>query len=265
MSDLQKEKATVEVASMRINGIEFDGETIAAESTYHAHALDPLDAARRALAVRELLRQRAGELGLIRESEPFDDQTIDTLLERELTHVPDADREACERYYERHVMRFRRNEIVYASHILFAVTSGVPLVPMRRRAEAVLAGVLAQPGTFEAVAREMSNCPSAEVGGSLGQLMRRDVVPEFAAAVFDTQETGVLRRLVNTRFGFHIVRADRRVQGNTIPFAEVADEIAAFLSEQVRRNAMRQYLSILAGGARLEGVDLGGANGPLVQ
>ncbi|PPK46092.1 peptidyl-prolyl cis-trans isomerase C [Trinickia symbiotica] len=265
MIDKLRTQSGLAAGCMCINGVEFDAETIAAESAYHAQAPDPLEAARRALAVRELLRQRAVALGLIGEDAPIGDETIDALLARELTHLPDADREACERYHERHAARFRRNEIVYASHILFALTNGVPLAPLRQRAEAALAGVLAAPATFEAVAREMSNCPSAGMGGSLGQLMRGDAVPEFESALFDTRDVGVLRRLVNTRFGFHIVRVDRRVEGDTIPFAELAGAIAAFLSEQVRRNAMRQYLSVLAGGARLDGVELRGTNSPLVQ
>lgn len=265
MSNELEIRSRPDAGCVRINGIELDAVTITSESAYHAHASDPLDAARRALAVRELLRQRAVTLGLIGEGALIDDDTIDALLLCELTHIPDADREACERYYAHHAARFRRNEIVYASHILFAVTNGVPLVPLRGRAEAALASMLAAPETFEAVAREMSNCPSAGVGGSLGELMRGDTVPEFESAVFDTQDIGVLRRLVNTRFGFHIVRVERRVEGDTIPFAEVASSIAAFLSERVRRNAIRQYLSILAGSARLDGVELGGVNSPLVQ
>ena len=265
MTDVLENKARLDAGRLRSNGVEFDGETIAAESAYYANAQDPFDAARRALAMRELLRQRAAELGLIGENEPIEDEVLEALLARELTHVPNPDREACERYYGRNAARFRRNEIIYASHILFAVTNGVPLVPLRRRAEAVLADVLGAPCTFEAVARELSNCPSAGVGGSLGQLLRGDAVPEFESAVFDTQDVGVLRRLVNTRFGFHIVRVDRRVEGETIAFDEVAGAIAAFLSEQVRRKAIRQYVWILAGGAHIEGLDLGGANGPLVQ
>jgi peptidyl-prolyl cis-trans isomerase C len=266
MSDVQEAAAQAEVAvCVRINGVELDANAIAAESAYHADASDPLEAARRALVVRELLRQRAVGLGLIDEHAQIDDDTIDTLLAREVTHVPDANREACERYYAHHATRFRRNAIVYASHILFAVTQGVPLVALRRRAEAALADVLAAPETFEHVARELSNCPSADVGGSLGQLTRGDTVPEFEAAVFDTTDVGLMRRLVNTRFGFHIVRVDRRVEGQIMPFDEVASTIAAFLSNQVRRNATRQYVSVLAGGARIEGVALNGANGPLVQ
>ncbi|MDA5592055.1 peptidylprolyl isomerase [Burkholderia pseudomallei] len=114
-------------------------------------------------------------------------------------------------------------------------------------------------------ARALSNCPSAQVGGSLGQLLRGDSVPEFDAAVFDTTDSGVLPRLVNTRFGFHIVRIERRVPGDPVPFDAVAAEIAAFLAERVRHKAIQQYVTILASGARIEGVALGDANGPLVQ
>lgn len=250
---------------LSVNGIAIGDEAVSAESEHHDDAHDPLDAARRALVVRELLRQRAVALALIADGAPFDDAALDGLLERELTHVPEPDGADCERYYAQHPARFRRNDIVYASHILFAVTDRVPLAPLRGRAEAALTGVVAAPETFESVARASSNCPSAAVGGSLGQLLRGDTVPEFEAALFESDGLGVLPRLVNTRYGFHIVRIERRVAGEAVPFDEVAERIGAFLAERVRRNAMRQYVAILAGGARIEGIVLDGANGPLVQ
>ncbi|PFH20890.1 peptidylprolyl isomerase [Burkholderia sp. JKS000303] len=262
MNDVLPEVATVPLI---INGVEIDAASIAAEAEHYDDAADPLDAARHALAVRELLRQRAVSLALIDEGAPLDDAAVDALLERELTHVPEPDRADCERYYAQHPARFRRNDIVYASHVLFAVTDRVPLAPLRQRAESALADVVAAPDTFEAVARASSNCPSAQVGGSLGQLLRGDTVPEFEAALFDSEGIGVLPKLVNTRFGFHIVRIERRVPGDTVPFDEAADPIAAYLSERVRERAMRQYVAILAGGARVEGVSFDGANGPLVQ
>ncbi|RQT28623.1 peptidylprolyl isomerase [Burkholderia contaminans] len=252
-------------AALRINGIAIDGAAVAAEAAHHGDAPDPFDAARRALAVRELLRQRAVSLALLDEGAPLDDAAVDALLARELTHVPEPDRADCERYYAQHPARFRRNDIVYASHVLFAVTDRVPLAPLRQRAEAALADVVAAPDTFEALARASSNCPSAEVGGSLGQLLRGDTVPEFEAALFDTDGIGVLPKLVNTRFGFHIVRIERRVPGDAVPFDEAAAQIAAYLSARVRERAMRQYVAVLAGGARVEGVAFDGANGPLVQ
>ncbi|TCW82221.1 peptidylprolyl isomerase [Burkholderia sp. SRS-46] len=252
-------------ASLGVNGVAIDEAAIVAECAHHDDAADPRDAARQALAVRELLRQRAVALGLVAHGAPLDDAALDALLERELTHVPEPSRADCEHYYARHPARFRRNDIVYASHILFAVTDRVPLAPLRQRAEAALAGVLAAPDTFEALARASSNCPSAALGGSLGQLLRGDTVPEFETALFDSDALGVLPRLVNTRFGFHVVRVERRVPGDAVPFDEVGARIAAFLAQRVRRNAMRQYVAILAGGARIEGVALEGANGPLVQ
>lgn len=262
MNDVLSEVAT---APLTINGVGIDAAAIAAEAEHHGAARDPLDAARRALAVRELLRQRAVALALLDERAPLDDAAVDALLERELTHVPDPDRAACERYYARHPARFRRNDIVHASHVLFAMTDRMPLAPLRQRAEQVLADVVAAPDTFEAVARASSNCPSAEMGGSLGQLLRGGTVPELEAALFDTDGIGVLPTLVNTRFGFHIVRVERRVPGDAVPFEAAADQIAAYLAARVRRQAMRQYVAILAGGACVEGIEFDGANGPLVQ
>ncbi|AOJ83846.1 peptidylprolyl isomerase [Burkholderia savannae] len=252
-------------ARVSVNGVEIGAAEIADERAHHADAGDPLDAARRVLVVRELLRQRAIALGLCPEGAPLDDDALDALLERELTHLPQPAREDCERYYRNHAARFRRRDIAYASHILFAVTDATPLAPLRREAEATLARVLADPQTFEALARELSNCPSASVGGSLGQLLRGDSAPEFEAAVFDAPDLGVLPRLVNTRFGFHIVRIERRVPGDPVPFDAVAADIAAFLAERVRHKAIQQYVTILASGARIEGVAFGDANGPLVQ
>ncbi|RZF28449.1 peptidylprolyl isomerase [Paraburkholderia sp. UYCP14C] len=251
-------------ATLSVNGVEIDAAAIAEEAGHHADAADALAASRRALAIRELLRQRACALELIEDAIPLDDAALDRLLQRELS-VPAATRADCERYYASHEARFRRNEIVYASHILFAVTGHTPLALIRGKAEATLGAVLAAPDSFEAVARDVSNCPSGAVGGSLGQLLRGDSVPEFERAVFDTQETGMLPRLVNTRFGFHIVRIERRVPGTLMAFEDVETQIAGFLDERVRHKAMQQYISILASRARIEGVELGETNGPLVQ
>ncbi|MCA3840882.1 MAG: peptidylprolyl isomerase, partial [Burkholderia sp.] len=125
--------------ALRINGVAIGDEAIAAEAAHHGDAPDPLDAARRSLAVRELLRQRAVSLALLDEGAPLDDAAVDALLERELTHLPEPDRADCERYYAQHPARFRRNDIVYASHVLFAMTDRVPLAPLRQRAEQALA------------------------------------------------------------------------------------------------------------------------------
>ncbi|MFC5430638.1 peptidylprolyl isomerase [Paraburkholderia denitrificans] len=248
----------------RVNDVEISAATIDAESSNYTNTPDPALAARRALVVQELLRQRAAALELIAPDGTLDDDTLETLLGREL-RVPEATREDCARYYEQNPTRFVRNELVFASHILFAVTERVPVTFLRQKAEETLHQLLHAPDTFEAAAGELSNCPSSGVGGSLGQLARGDTVPEFEAALFDCTDVGILPHVVRTRFGFHLVRVDRRVPGVPVSFEDAADDIARYLSERVRNKAIQQYVSILASEASLENAALEAATSPLVQ
>jgi peptidyl-prolyl cis-trans isomerase C len=264
MSTIQEVVLSEAAAPAWVNGVEITSQSIDEEREHHADDDDPPAAARCALVIRELLRQRAAALELLADGAVLDDATLDTLLERELV-VPLPTPDDCERYYRNHAARFRRNDIVYASHILVAVTGRAPLALIRQKAEETLQQVLAAPESFEALARSVSNCPSAGVDGSLGQLLRGDSVPEFEGALFDSPDTGILPRLVKTRFGFHIVRVERRVAGEPVPFDTVQAEIARFLTECVQHKAMQQYVSILASQAKLEGIELGETNGPLVQ
>ena len=115
------------------------------------------------------------------------------------------------------------------------------------------------------MARELSNCPSGQHRGNLGQLARGDVVAEFETALFQFGPPGILRSLVKTRFGFHIVAIDKRILGNNVPFELVQVQIAERLRSKVEERALRQYISMLAGRAEVHGVNLAGSASPLVQ
>jgi peptidyl-prolyl cis-trans isomerase C len=163
-------------------------------------------------AVRELLRQRALALGLL-PSENADDDAIDAAIERLLAQeapVPRPTDKECRRYYEAHRQEFSSGDLVYARHILFQVTPLAPVAENRARAENSLIEVLREPESFERLARELSNCPSGQQGGILGLIARGDTAPEFEQAVFRNGPTGILRELVRTRYGFHIVAVDQR-------------------------------------------------------
>ena len=218
-------------------------------------------------AARELLRQRAVAIGLLDAAtadEAKADQAIEELLAREVV-TPAPTEEECRRYYETHPREFQSGDLVHARHILFQVTSSVPVPEIRARAERTLNELLRQPDRFDAVARESSNCPSGQHGGNLGQIGRGETVPEFARVLFRLGPTGILRELVKTRYGFHIVAVDRRIPGDTLPFDAVHERIAERFKAMVEERALRQYISILAGDAEIVGVDLQGAKTPLVQ
>jgi len=218
-------------------------------------------------AVRELLRQRAITVGVL-SPDTDENEAIGAAIERLLADevsVPSPTETECRRYYDNHLADFRSGDLVHARHILFQITPSVSVPEIRARAERALAELLAEPDRFAAMARELSNCPSGQHGGSLGQVGRDDTVPEFERALFRLDANGILRELVKTRHGFHIVAVDQNIPGKTLPFELARNQVAERLKAGVEARALRQYISILAGQAEIVGVDLSGAETPLVQ
>jgi peptidyl-prolyl cis-trans isomerase C len=217
-------------------------------------------------AAWELLRQRAIAVGLLDEgaAEELANDAIELLLDREVA-TPEPTLEECRRWYDAHPQAFAAGELVHARHILFAVVPGTPVEPLRRKAEAVLHELQHHPERFARHAGEMSNCPSGAQGGVLGQLARGDCAGEFERELFQPGQQGILRRLVQTRYGFHIVAVDGYVPGHRLPFEAVREKVANAMTQAVWQRALVQYVGVLAGEARLEDVDLGAAASPLVQ
>jgi peptidyl-prolyl cis-trans isomerase C len=133
------------------------------------------------------------------------------------------------------------------------------------QAEAVLAEVQAHPGRFESMARDLSACPSASNGGRLGQVARGDTTPEFEAAMVSLAAGQICPHVVRTRYGVHVVRLDRKIEGMVLPFEHVRERIASYLEASSSRRAAAQYVALLAGQARISGCDIAGASSPLVQ
>ena len=250
----------------RVNGVALHGpaEAIAPEAS-------------RQRACTELLRQAAqcasllgtddapGIDGAISEAATA---AIEALLEREL-RVPEPSDEACRRYHAAQAVKYAAGERVRLRHILFAVTPGVDVVALRKRAEGTLVDVRCHDGTagdgFADAARTLSNCPSGAEGGDLGWVEAKDCAPEFAREIFGKADVGVLPRLVHSRFGLHVVEVQVREPGVVPAFAAVRGAMAVALRQQGFVTALRQYLQVLAGAAIVEGVDLEGTDRPLVQ
>ena len=228
-------------------------------------------------ACTELLRQAAQAAGLLDAADASSadgvisdaaSRAIEALLEREL-HLPEPSDEACRRHYAAHESSYRTGERVRARHILFAVTPGVDVAALRKRAEPVFLDVRCHDGKssdrFAAAARRWSNCPSGAEGGELGWLEAGDCAPEFARELFGHVEVGVLPRLVHSRFGLHVVEVLERAPGTAQPFASVRGAVALSLRQQAYVTALRQYLRLLAGQAQVEGVGLEASETPLVR
>jgi len=253
-----------EAASVNGRAIHTPGEALSAEEL-------------RQRACTELLRQAAQAAGLLdaEDEAPADGvisesaaDAIQKLLDREVA-VPEPSEADCRRHHAAHSGSYQTGERVHARHILFAVTAGMDLPALRRRAEIALLDVRCHDGksagVFASAARELSNCPSAANGGDLGWLNAEDCAPEFARELFGRSEVGVLPRLVHSRFGLHVVEVLAREPGQAQSFEAVRGAVANSLRQQTFVTALRQYLSLLAGQADIRGIDLDAADTPLVQ
>jgi peptidyl-prolyl cis-trans isomerase C len=262
--------------TIAVNGTVIPHAAIAREVQNHP-AENPAEAwaeATRALIVRELLMQQALRLGIEAQShedkdgrrETDEEALLRTLLDRELS-VPNADETSCRRYYDKNLSRFRSADLFEAAHILFSADQrdAVAFAAARDSANAALELLLARPDSFPALARELSTCSSSRDGGHLGQLTRDQVTPEFTAALDGLAPGEITAKPVETPYGVHIIRLDRRIEGRTLPFDTVRERIAAHLTDSVWRRAVAQYISLLAGQATITGFDFGGADTPLVQ
>jgi peptidyl-prolyl cis-trans isomerase C len=126
----------------------------------------------------------------------------------------------------------------------------------RSAAGAALAILREHPERFAELARAHSACPSAAQGGNLGQITSGETTPEFEQALIALAPGDMSPEPVATRYGFHVVRLDRKHEGRELPFEQVADRIAEYLQESVRRRAVAQYIARLAAAAQIDGVEL---------
>lgn len=261
--------------TVSVNGTVIAREVIAREVQNHP-AEKPIlawQAAARALVVRELLLQEAVRLGIEAQSlqdpegrrETAEEAAMRVLIEQEVV-TPEPDEPACLRFYEQNRQRFRAGELYEAAHILIAARQGDTTARSKARATAdtILSAVKAEPALFAEFARSHSDCKtSAQEGGRLGQLTRGQTVAEFEAALQRMQPGEIA--VVETRYGYHVVRLDRHAPGQLLPFELARERIADYLATSVRHRALAQYVAVLAGRSEITGVALAAAASPLLQ
>lgn len=142
--------------------------------------------------------------------------------------VSDAEVKA---WYDGHQEQYSQPEERRASHILLSTDAG-DKAKIKTEAEALLVEVQKNPGRFAELAKQHSKDPgSASKGGDLGFFTKGMMVKSFDDAVFSLKE-GELSGLVETDFGFHIIKVTGIKPAKLKALAEVKAEIAADLKRQ---------------------------------
>jgi peptidyl-prolyl cis-trans isomerase C len=269
-----REVASAERRSVSVDGVEIGYAEIARETQHHP-AAKPVEAwlaAARALAVRELLFQEACRLAIVPaprsdaegRRETDEEALVRHLVEREVV-TPVAGEAECRRYYDNNRSRFRTPDLHEVRHILLAAPDDPGSRASAREKAMHLIGMLkGEPAHFAELAALHSACPSGKTGGCLGQIGSGQTVPEFEAALGSLPVGAISAAPVETRYGFHIVLVERRIDGCDLPYEAVRSRIASWLEEKARRSAIRQYIALLASRADIRGIDLGAGRGALV-
>lgn len=253
--------------SMRVNGVEIAEHLILAEAQNHpaGNPGEALEQAARALVIRQLLLSRAAELELIstpardedgrRETE--EDAVIRAVIEQE-ARAPSATEEECRRYFDNNRQRFTSEPLWEACHILISAdpSDRAAREIARKTAEGLIATLRQKTVAFASLAAEFSACPSAPQGGNLGQLSPGSTVPEFEAALERLSAGEIVANPVESRYGFHIIRLDRKIEAQPLPFDMVRETIAGWLEAAAWSKSVSQYIGLLAAGAEIEGIDL---------
>lgn len=170
--------------------------------------------------------------------------------------------EDLQKYYDAHTADFKVPESAKASHILIRTPPPGPdgkpdakgVEAARAKADDILKKLRAG-ADFAAMAKKESQDPgSAQKGGDLGSFARGAMVAEFDKAAF-SQPVGKIGDLVQSQFGFHIIKVESRQEAHTKPFADVKDDIAGRLAQEAASSRVDALAGKLLADARAQGLD----------
>jgi peptidyl-prolyl cis-trans isomerase C len=156
-------------------------------------------------------------------------------------------------FYEKNPDKFQQPETVHAAHILVIVPQGSDeKAKAALKAKALEALKAARSGQdFATLARKYSDDGSAQHGGDLGFFPRGQMVPAFEQAAF-ALKPGEISDLVETPFGFHIIKMIERRPGGTVPFAQVAPKIQEYLENQAQSEKAKAFVDTLKAKGKIE-------------
>ncbi len=139
-------------------------------------------------------------------------------------------------FFDKNVSRFGGNVSREASHILVASNASASAeqqAAARKKAEALRADLLKNPSRFAEIAQQSSDDPgSKSAGGKLGPITPGTMVKPFEDATFALTTVGAISPVVQTEFGFHIIKLDK-IDGKQPTLADVHTAVLRAYQEEL--------------------------------
>ena len=189
---------------------------------------------------------------------------VEELIKKQTAHIKEATDKDVEEFYNDNTERFKQPERVRASHVLIKVGAEdtEQIKSEKRRKIEKIEMDIKQGGDFAAIASEYSDCPSKKNGGDLGFFSRGQMVKPFEDSAF-ALKPGEISGVVETKFGYHVIKLNEREAARTIPLNEVRDDIADYLDRMKQQEEIKKYISGLHDAAKIEYADSALAAKPL--
>jgi len=181
--------------------------------------------------------------------------SIRRLLDQEVAaaRIAVSDQEVHDLYASRPEL-FMEPEQVRVRHVLVGTRPEASVAERekaRRAAERLLAAARRKGADFAALARKHSADPSAPSGGDLGFISRGQMVGPFEDAAFALRP-GEISPVVETIFGFHVIKAEERRAAVQIPEAEAREQIRKKLLGEKVEAVLKERIAALRAAARIE-------------
>ena len=201
----------------------------------------------------QALKQQNKTVDMLK-TEARSSMAIQKMLEETLAGKIAVTPQQAQDFYDKNPDQFKRPEQVRASHILITVPQGADVAAKaaaKRKAEGVLKQVKAG-GDFAALAKDNSQDPGSAVnGGDLGFFQRGQMVPPFDEAAF-TMKPGSTSDLVETQFGYHIIRVMEKKEAGTVTIDEVRPQLEQYLQNVNRQREMQAFVDGLKAKGKVE-------------
>ena len=183
-----------------------------------------------------------------------DDLLISKVIEAKvISKIVITDQES-EDLYNSRKDEFKQPEQISARHILIKVgpsDSQEKKDAARKKIESVLAEARASKDDFSELAKKHSEGPSGPKGGDLGFFTRGQMVPPFDEAAFKLGE-GEVSDIVETTFGYHIIKVEDKKEATTIPFADAKEDIKNYMMRQKSNEKIEAWIKELKEKATIE-------------
>jgi peptidyl-prolyl cis-trans isomerase C len=202
-------------------------------------------------AFRKALGERGMTVERLREDARID-MVISKMMDAEVANLPAVTDEQARDFYQKNPDKFQQPEAVRASHILIPTGQADDAGKKKLRAQAEAVLKQAKGGAdFAQLAREHSKDGSASQGGDLNFFTRGQMVPAFDKVAWELKP-GDISGIVETQFGYHIIKVTDRRAASTVPFDEVSERIRQFLTEQQKQERSEAFVDTLKKKARIE-------------